>query len=261
MRGNDFCMPDWLPQVEEGSRILVVGSSGGIGQALVNMLLCGSKCVIGAHYASAGVKVDTANERVPELIQLEMRLTGEKSCKELVETFVKRAGGMEGLVILCGGITRNAHWNELSEKEWNSDINLNLNLPFFLSRAAMAFMKPTGGRIVLTGTESSIHGGSPFSLAYGVAKRGIECLVQGLAREGAPDAVLVNGLRLGFFNSGFHQRWQNKSAEDLVRRSEMIPLKRGGEPNEAAAFIIYLLSAWAGFITGQMLALTGGDWL
>jgi NAD(P)-dependent dehydrogenase (short-subunit alcohol dehydrogenase family) len=73
--------------------------------------------------------------------------------------------------------------------------------------------------------------------------------------------VLVNGVRLGFIRSGFHERWQNKSQEDIERRVQMIPLKRAGEPEEAAALIAYLLSGWAKFITGQMFALTGGDWL
>jgi 3-oxoacyl-[acyl-carrier protein] reductase len=119
----------------------------------------------------------------------------------------------------------------------------------------------TSGRIVLTGTESAIHGGSSVSFPYAVAKRGTECMVQGLAREGAPDSILVNGVRMGYVTSGFHERWHNKSKKDMQKRAEMVPLQRGGHPDEAAALITYLLSGWAGFITGQMLPLTGGDWL
>jgi NAD(P)-dependent dehydrogenase (short-subunit alcohol dehydrogenase family) len=53
----------------------------------------------------------------------------------------------------------------------------------------------------------------------------------------------------------------NKTGKDLEKRAELVPLKRGGHPDEAAALIVYLLSGWSQFITGQMLALTGGDWL
>jgi NAD(P)-dependent dehydrogenase (short-subunit alcohol dehydrogenase family) len=66
---------------------------------------------------------------------------------------------------------------------------------------------------------------------------------------------------LGFINSGFHERWQGKTSHEIEKRIELIPLRRGGEPEEAAAFIIYLLSGWSGFITGQMFPITGGDWL
>ncbi|HEX9702196.1 MAG TPA: SDR family oxidoreductase, partial [Rhodospirillales bacterium] len=83
----------------------------------------------------------------------------------------------------------------------------------------------------------------------------------GLAREGASAGILVNGVRLGYIASGFHQRWHGRTESDMRARAEMVPLKRGGHPAEAAALIVYLLSDWAGFITGQMLPLTGGDWL
>ena len=118
-----------------------------------------------------------------------------------------------------------------------------------------------GGQIILVGTESAIHGGSPTSLAYGVAKRGIECLVLGLAREGSRNNILVNGIRLGFIRSGFHKRWQNITEDDLFNRENLVLLKRAGAPEEAAAMMIYLLSGWSKFITGQMIPVTGGDWL
>ena len=151
----------------------------------------------------------------------------------------------------------------MSGEDWEKEISVNLNQPFFLAQAAMEHMhnQGTGGRIILTGTESAIHGGSTTSFPYAIAKRGTECMVQGLAREGAPDNILVNGVRLGYIASGFHERWHNKSEKEMQERKKMVPLKRGGHPEEAAALMVYLLSGWAGFITGQMLPLTGGDWL
>ena len=86
-------------------------------------------------------------------------------------------------------------------------------------------------------------------------------MVQGLAREGASAGILVNGVRLGYIDSGFHQRWHGRTVEQMQERAELVPIKRGGHPEEAAALMVYLLSGWASFITGQMFALTGGDWL
>ena len=86
-------------------------------------------------------------------------------------------------------------------------------------------------------------------------------MVQGLAREGAPHDILVNGLRFGFIASGFHERWHRRTKADMKKRAALVPLKRGGHPDEAAALMIYLLSEWSGFVTGQMIPLTGGDWL
>ena len=82
-----------------------------------------------------------------------------------------------------------------------------------------------------------------------------------MAREGASDNILVNGIRLGYIASGFHQRWHNSTEKEMRDRAELVPLKRGGSPDEVAAFVIYLLSEYGSFITGQMLPITGGDWL
>lgn len=255
---STFKRPDWTPRVEPGMRILIAGATGGLGRALVDMLLDGSDCIIGAHGASQ--TFDSADDRV---IPLTRSFENSDDCQAIVDEFVEKAGGIDALVNLSGSIRAMGHWKDIEGAAWESEIDVNLNQPFFLAQAALNHMKKqgTGGRIVLNGTESALHGGSSASLPYAVAKRGTECMVQGLAREGAPDNVLVNGVRFGYIASGFHQRWHNKSAQDMEARADMVPLKRGGDPEEAAALMTYLLSGWSGFITGQMLPLTGGDWL
>ena len=234
---TDFTPPDWIPRVETGARVLVTGASGGLGRALVDMLLDGPDCVIGAH--GAGNQHPSKDKRV---IHLTQKFESEADCVRLVDDFAGKAGGIDALVVLSGGIHFSGHWKDMPADDWEKDMAVNLNQPFYLARAAMTHMKKqgNGGQILLTGTE---------------------CMVQGLAREGAPDEILVNGVRFGFIKSGFHQRWHGKTEKDLAERAYMVPLKRGGDPDEAAALMIYLLSGWAGFITGQMIPLTGGDWL
>ena len=253
-----FARPDWVPRVPPGMRILIAGASGGLGRALVQMLLEASDCVIGAHGATKASKIK--DRRV---IPLKKVFSTEADCAELVGTFCDKAGGLDALVILTGAIHFSGHWQDMPAKEWERDVAVNLNQPFYLARAALARMKAqgAGGRILLTGTESALHGGSPMSFPYAIAKRGTECMVQGLAREGASAGVLVNGLRFGFIASGFHQRWHGRTADDMENRAALVPLKRGGHPDEAAALMVYLLSGWSGFMTGQMIPLTGGDWL
>jgi 3-oxoacyl-[acyl-carrier protein] reductase len=256
---SPFAHPGWIPCVTDGARILVVGASGGLGRAVVDMLLDGSNCEIGAHgNTQPGYGGD--DKRVHKL---QGALTNAGDCEKLVEDFRAAAGGIDGLVMLAGNLTTTDHWDGLSPEQWEADIQMNLNVPFYTARAALRVMKAQGrgGRIVLNGTESALHGGSAQSFPYAIAKRGTEAMVQGLAREGADHSVLVNGVRLGFIDSGFHQRWTGRSKASMQERAEMVPLKRGGDPQEAAALIIYLLSGWSSFITGQMFALTGGDWL
>ena len=255
---NVFTQPDWVPRVPVGTRILITGATGGLGRALVRMLLKGSTCMIGVHGSSQVLEID--DDRI---IPLSQTFSDENSCCVLVDNYVEQSGGIDALVILSGSIGYSGHWMDMSSGDWENEICVNLNHPFFLARKAMKYMisQKTGGRIIFTGTESALHGGSSSSFPYAISKRGTECMVQGLAREGAKDGILVNGMRLGCIASGFHERWHNKTREDMEKRVELIPLKRAGDPDEVAAFIIYLLSGYGGFITGQMLPITGGDWL
>ena len=255
---NTFNRPDWVPAVENGQRILIAGASGGLGRALVAMLLDGSDCIIGAHGSTKEL-----DQKAGQIIRLKKSFESEADCIAVVDEFAGLAGGIDALVVLSGGIHFSGHWRDMPAGDWEKDIAVNLNQHFYLARAAMAKMQKqkTGGRILLTGTESALHGGSAQSFPYAIAKRGTECMVEGLAREGAPDNILVNGVRFGFIESGFHQRWHDKKDEDMKERAGLVPLKRGGDTEEAAALMVYLLSNWAGFITGQMIPLTGGDWL
>jgi len=254
-----FNRPDWVPQATKGMRILVTGGSGGLGRAVIDMLLEGSDCVIGAQ----GATKEHPRAKDGSVISILRAFNSEEDCTGVIDEFVERAGGIDALVCLSGALHFPGHWKDIPEDDWQRNMDVNLSHPFFLARRAMTHMKEqqSGGRIILNGTESAIHGGSAMSFPYAIAKRGTECMVEGMAREGAPHGILVNGVRLGCIDSGFHARWLNKVDEQMRERIDLIPLKRAGDPDEAAALFVYLLSGWAGFITGQMLPLTGGDWL
>lgn len=122
-------------------------------------------------------------------------------------------------------------------------------------------MKNNGGRILLTSTASASHGGGSVSLAYGVAKAGIECMIKGMARDCAKHNILVNAIAPGFFLTKFHTEKIKRTQEQLQERINLIPLKRAGTTVEFAGTVMYLLSESASYITGQVIAISGGDWL
>ena len=186
---NAFKRPDWIPHVRDDMRILITGGTGGLGRALVKMLTEGSDCKIGVHGGSQKFKSDD-----PRIIPIVQSFENEADCIKVVNTFTETAGGIDALVILSGGLHFSEHWKGMPAETWERDMDVNLNQPFFLARAAMQYMEKqgAGGLILLTGTESALHGGSPVSFPYAIAKRGTECMVQGLAREGAPQDILVN---------------------------------------------------------------------
>ncbi len=243
----------------KGKKILVIGASSDIAVDL-NQMLYQSGATIGLHYnknAKALLKY-SENARIKKF---QKNLISSRSCFELVDDFVSWAKGIDYLLQLSGDIKKSIHWEGLTKEEWDYDLNINLIMPFFLVQRAVSYMKGKGGRIILMSTASASHGGSPTSLAYGIAKAGIECMVKGLAKDCAKYNILINALAPGFILTKFHTEKMKRTKEQLEERIKLIPLKRSGSTKEFAGVAMFLLSENASYITGQIIAVSGGDWL
>ncbi len=243
----------------KNKKILVSGASSDLAVSLVEILYY-SEAIMGFHYNTneKALLKYTENYRVKKFHK---KLISDISCYELVDNFAEWAGGIDCLVQLTGDIKRPVHWENLSYDDWMYDLSINLVTPFFLAQRAVSYMKESGGRIVLTSTASAAHGGGSTSLAYGTSKAGVECIVKGLARDCAKFNILVNAIAPGFIQTKFHTGKMNKTAEQLEERIKLIPLKRAGTTQEIAGTILFLLSEYSAYITGQVIAVSGGDWL
>ncbi len=243
----------------KNKKILIAGASSDLAVDL-NEKLYNEGAIIGFHYnrneQSLSRFPDSARTR-----KFQKNLDISASCRSLVDEFVDWAGNIDILIQLCGDINRPAHWENLTEEDWRYDLSINLVMPFFLAQRAIYYMKDTGGRILLTSTASAVHGGGSTSLAYGTAKAGIECIVKRLAKDCAKSDITVNAIAPGFVITKFHTEKLKKTREQLRQRTELIPLKRAGTTREVAEAIMFLISEKASYITGQNIAVSGGDWL
>lgn len=252
--------------IKPKTRILITGASGDIGISLLRLLAnygvtIGMHCYSNQERLNNPIKSGLFKNSKTKVFQAD--LSNSEECTSLVDSFIAWAGGIDSLVLLSGGIKRPVSWEELTYDDWIYDINVNLTSTFFAARRAMQWMKTheNGGRIITVSTASAKHGGGGKSMAYGVARAGIECLTKGLAREGAPYNILVNCVAPGFIDTQFQTAKAGKTREEYEKRIELVPLKRAGRPEEVASIILYLVSEWSSFITGECIAVSGGDWL
>jgi len=240
------------------NNILIIGASGGIGTEVIKKVLdLQSFNHIGLHYFSNVIEIDNTGKQNVNYFKEDLFLS-----TNVVKDYLDWAKSITHLVILSGGIIGNSHWKDIEESEWEKDLRLNLTAPFFLCREAIENMKENGGgKIVVVSTESASHGGGTYSLGYGAAKSGLDCVVKRLAKDCAEYNININCVKPGFIMTEAHKRWKDSSEEEIIKRIDMIPMKRAGKPEEVADLIMYLLSDKADFITGSFFSISGGDWL
>ena len=243
-----------------GQRILVTGASSGIGAATVR-LLGEQGAIVGLHYrrraeaARAMCRDVVAGGGRAELFAADLLDTRARA--SLIAEAVATLGGLDALVNNAGGIPSRCAFQDLTHQDWLDVFELNVHAPFVLAQHAFAHMSTHGGgRIVNISSIGVKYGGSRTTLHYAAAKSALETVTLGLAKAGAPHRILVNAIRPGFVSTPAHD---DLSRDERERRIAMIPLGRPGEPREVADMIAYLLSPAATFITGQILAVSGGD--
>ena len=114
----------------------------------------------------------------------------------------------------------------------------------------------TGGAIVNLSSGAALYGSPGEYVDYAASKGAVETFTVGLAKETAEEGIRVNGVRPGFIYTTLHASGGEPQRVDRVKT--MVPMQRGGQPEEVAAAILWLLSDEASYVTGTILDVSGG---
>lgn len=248
-----------------GKRVLVTGSSRGIGYAVADAFLEeGARvAVTGRSPESLGLAERELSERwgSDHVLAVEADLTGSQATVDAcIERVRERFGGMDILVANVGS-GRGPGGLAATEADWVAMIRTNLIGATLVIGAAVPLM-PQGGSIVLVSSIAGVES-LPAPLPYSAAKAGLIALGANLARTLAEQGIRVNTVSPG---NVLHPEgsWQAKldSDPEAVQTyiDREVPLRRFGTPEEIARAVLFLASeSAAGFITGANLVVDGGQ--
>ncbi|MGA7864028.1 MAG: SDR family oxidoreductase [Stellaceae bacterium] len=175
-------------------------------------------------------------------------------CRQLVDRAIREFGKLDILVNNAAYQMTHASLEEISEEEWDHTFRTNIYSMFYLSKAAVAHMKP-GSAIVNTASINS-KSPSPQLLAYATTKGAVANFTAGLAQLLAEKGIRVNCVAPGPIWTPLIP--STMAPEKVEHFGENTPLKRPGQPAELAPAYVLLASDDGSYISGAMVPVTGG---
>jgi NAD(P)-dependent dehydrogenase (short-subunit alcohol dehydrogenase family) len=234
----------------EGKVALVAGGRGGIGSAVVNLLL------------SAGAKVlsvDLPGRSAPgpngDAVQLSCDLTQPPDVHELMTRVGNEHGRLDNIVH-CAGITRDSVLWKMEESAWSEVLSVNLDSAFYLLKEATPLLRRAGaGTVVLI---SSINGqrGKFGQANYAASKSGLIALGKTAAKELGRFQIRVNVVAPGWIETRMTEGVPDEFRKQALDES---PLGRLGQTEDVARVVLFLCSELSSYVTGQVVRVDGGQ--
>ena len=238
-----------------GKTALVTGATGGIGGAIARAFH-----TAGATVAISGRQSDKLEALAKELGErvhvLPCDLADRAAVAKLIGEAVAKMGGLS-ILVNNAGLARDNLFMVMKDDQRDDVIAVNLTSTFMLCRAAARAMlraRPNFGRIINIASVSGVFG-NPGQGNYAASKAGVIGMTKSLAREVAPRGITANCIAPGFIQTAMTDALNEKQTEEI---GKMIPAQRFGTPEEIAAGAVYLASAEAAYITGQIFQPDGG---
>jgi gluconate 5-dehydrogenase len=242
----------------EGKRILVTGSTSGIGYILAEGLAkAGATLVLNGRTQK---KVDDAVHSFQRqgltATGYSFDITNAGEVESQIAEIEKNLGSIDVLVNNAG-IQHRAPLEEFNLEDWNKVINTNLTGAFIVSKAVIRGMieRQSGKIINICSLQSELA--RPSIAPYSTAKGGLKMLTRGMATEWAKHNIQVNAIGPGYFKTAMTKAlYENPEFDSwLCKRT---PANRWGNPEELIGTLIYLSSQASSFLNGQIIYVDGG---
>ena len=239
----------------KGKKILITGSTGGIGNALVKKFvsLDGSVLATGTN----SEKLEDLKKKFPNINILKFDISDHSKIEEFIENVASQLNGLD-ILVNNAGINMDNLSLRMKDEEWKKVIDVNLGSTFFLCKYAIKKMlKNKYGRIVNI-TSIVGHTGNLGQSNYAASKAGIIAMSKSLAIEYAKKNITINCVSPGFI--------QSKMTDNIVESikavlTSRIPMSKLGTGEDVSNTVAFLSSDAASYITGETIHVNGGMYM
>ncbi len=239
----------------EGRVACVTGASSGIGRAAATRLAAAGARVVGVARREAELGA-WANETPGETAYVVADLADRSGLAD-VAAAVSGSFGAPDILVNAAGVNTRQKADDVTPRDWDTTLDLNLAAPFFLAQGLVPAMKERGwGRIVNFASLQSRRA-FPGGLAYGASKGGIEQLTRAMAEAWSRFGITVNALAPGFFPTELTGP-VFADPELTARNAAQTCIGRNGELADLDGPLLFFCSDASAYVTGQLLFVDGG---
>jgi len=240
----------------KNKNIIVTGSSGGIGNAIVEKFYENS-----ANILATGTKIEKLEElkkKFNNIKILKFDISQHEKIEEFINNATEQLGGSLDCIVNNAGITRDNITIRMSIEEWMKVIDINLTSTFLMSKYSIKKMLKNKSGKIINITSVVGHTGNAGQVNYAASKAGIVAMSKSLAIEYAKKNININCISPGFISTAMTDKLDEKFKEAILAK---IPSNKLGKPEDIANATIFLSSDQSDYINGETIHVNGGMYL
>lgn len=252
-----------MTEEQHNKVVIVTGGSRGIGAATARLAAAKGYAVCVNYLknqAAADAVVKDIHAAGGRAIAVAADVSEEAQVMRLFDTASQQLGTITALVNNAGTLEKQMRVDDMDADRLTRIFNANILSAFLCAKEAVRRMSikhgGKGGSIVNVSSVAARLGSPGEYVDYAAAKGAVDTLTIGLSKEVAAEGIRVNAVRPGFIYTDIHASGGEPGRVDRLK--DAIPMKRGGQPEEVAHAILWLLSDEASYATGTFIDLGGG---